>query len=123
MFTLAFLIPIFPLLAFALIVFFFNRNNRLSALTAVTGIFAAGVFAYGVLFEAISHGAELAKNPFEGTLLGFFTLPTGKEYFFVGWMIDPLAAVMLFMVTTVCLMIFIYSIGYMQHSHADEHGH
>jgi len=123
MLNLAFLIPAFPLLAFALIVFFFNRNNRLSALTAVAGILLAGVLAYGVLFEAISHGAELAKNPFEGTLLGFLTLPTGKDFFFVGWIIDPLAAVTLFMVTTVCLMIFIYSIGYMQHSHTDEHGH
>ncbi len=123
MFNLAFLIPIFPLLAFVLIVFFFNRNNRLSALTAVAGIFAAGVVAYGVLGEAIGRGAALAQNPFTGTLLGFLTIPTGKETFTVGWMIDPLAAMMLFMVTTVCLMIFIYSIGYMQHSHADEHGH
>ena len=121
--NLAFLIPVFPLLAFVLIVFFLNRNNRLSALTAVAGIALAGVAAYGVLYEAISHGAELAQHPFEGTLLGFLTLPTGKDIFTVGWMIDPLAAVMLFMVTTVCLMIFIYSIGYMQHSHADEHGH
>ncbi len=123
MFNLAFLIPIFPLLAFALIVFFFNRNNRLSALTAVAGILLAGVVAYGVLAEAIGSGAALAQNPFTGTLLGFLTIPTGHELFSVGWMIDPLAAVMLFMVTTVCLMIFIYSIGYMQHSHADEHGH
>ena len=121
--NLAFLIPIFPLLAFVLIVFFLNRNNRLSALTAVAGIALAGVVAYGVLYEAISRGAELAQHPFEGTLLGFLALPTGKDIFTVGWMIDPLAAVTLFMVTTVCLMIFIYSIGYMQHSHADEHGH
>jgi NADH-quinone oxidoreductase subunit L len=121
--NLTFLIPFLPLLAFFLIVFFFHRSNRLSALTAVAGIFLAGVVAYGVLFEAMGHGAELAKHPLEGTLLGFLTLPTGKQFFFVGWMIDPLAAVTLFMVTTVCLMIFIYSIGYMQHSHTDEHGH
>jgi NADH-quinone oxidoreductase subunit L len=123
MFNLAFWIPVFPLLAFALIVFFLNRNNRLSALTAVAGIALAGVVAYGVLFESIGRGAELAQHPFEGTLLGFLMIPTGNELFTVGWMIDPLAAVTLFMVTTVCLMIFIYSIGYMQHSHTDEHGH
>ncbi len=122
MFNYAFLIPIFPLIAFALIVFFFNRNNRLSALTAVGGIFLAGVVSYGVLFQAVGDGAELAKHPFFSYLAGFFALPTGKESFGVGWMIDPLAAMMLFMVTTVCLMIFIYSIGYMQHSHTDEHG-
>ncbi len=123
MFNYAFLIPVFPLLAFALIIFFFNRNNRLSALTAVAGILLAGVLAYSVLFEAIGHGPELAEKPFFQVLLGFLQIPTGKEVFSVGVMIDPLAAVTLFMVTTVCLMIFIYSIGYMQHTHTDEHGH
>ncbi len=123
MFNYAFLIPLFPLAAFVLIVFFLNRNNRVSALTAVLSIFLAGVVAYGVLYEAIGAGAELAKHPFSQVLLGFLQLPTGKEVFSVGVMIDPLVAVMLFMVTTVCLMIFIYSIGYMQHSHTDEHGH
>ncbi len=122
MFNLAFLIPIFPLLAFVLIVFFLNRNNRVSALTAVGGILLAGIFSYGVLFEAIGRGGELAKHPESFSLPGFFTLPTGKETFFVGWMIDPLAAITLFMVTTICLMIFIYSIGYMQHSHTDAQG-
>ncbi len=64
MFNYAFLIPIFPLLAFVLIVFFLNRNNRISALTAVAGIFCAGVVAYLVLFEAVGEGAELAQHPF-----------------------------------------------------------
>jgi NADH-quinone oxidoreductase subunit L len=120
MFNLAFLIPLFPILAFVLIVFFFNRNNRLSAWTAVAGILLAGVVAYGVFFQAIGQGAELAQKPFS---FNFGWLPTGTKVFGLGWMIDPLTAVMLFMVTTVCLMIFIYSIGYMQHSHTDEQGH
>lgn len=120
MFNLAFLIPLFPIIAFVLIVFFLHRNNRLSAWTAVAGIFLAGVVAYGVFFEAVGHGSELAQKPFSPT---FKWLPTGTTDFTFGWMIDPITAVMLFMVTTVCLMIFIYSIGYMQHSHTDEHGH
>ncbi len=123
MFNYAFLIPLFPLAAFVLIVFFLNRNNRVSALTAVAGIFAAGVVAYLVLFEAIGEGAELAKHPYFAKLPVFLQLPTGNTVFEVGVMIDPLVAMMLFMVTTVCLMIFIYSIGYMRHSHTDEHGH
>jgi NADH-quinone oxidoreductase subunit L len=123
MFNLAFLIPIFPLLAFALIIFFFNRNNRLSALTAVAGISLAAIVSYGVLFEAIGHGGELAKKPFVQVLAGFLTLPTGKTVLEAGVLIDPLAAITLFMVATTCLMIFIYSIGYMQHTHTDAHGH
>lgn len=123
MFNYAFLIPIFPLAAFLLIVFLLHRNNKVSALTAVAGIFAAGVVSYGVLYEAINKGAELAKKPIYFKLPVFLQLPTGNTIFQVGVMIDPLVAVMLFMVTTVCLMIFIYSIGYMRHRHTDEHGH
>jgi len=123
MFNYAFLIPLFPLAAFLLIVLFLNRNNRVSALTAVGGILLSGVVSYGVLFEAMGKGGELAKKPFYQSLPGFFGLLTGKDSFTVGVMIDPLAAIVLFMVTTICLMIFIYSIGYMQHSHTDEHGH
>lgn len=119
MFNLAFLIPLFPLLAFVLIIFFLNKSNRLSSWTAVGGIFAAGVIAYGVFFQAIGE-KELTQHPFVST---FKWLPTGNDSFNIGWMIDPIVAMMLFMVTTVCLMIFIYSIGYMRHSHADEHGH
>ncbi len=120
MFNYAFLVIVFPITAFTLIVFFFNRNHRLSAWTAIAGISLAGVVAYGVLFEALARGAELAKEPFFAHIPWF---PTGREIFDMGWMIDPLAAVTLFMVTTVCLMIFIYSQGYMRHSHVDEHGH
>ena len=123
MFNYAFLIPIFPFAAFLLIVLLLNRNNRVSALTAVGGVLLSGVVSYLVLFEAIGKGAELAKKPAFFTLPGFLGLLTGHESFTAGWMIDPLAAFMLFMVTTTCLMIFIYSIGYMQHSHTDEHGH
>ncbi len=63
MFNLAFLIPIFPLLAFVLIVFFFNRNNRLSALTAVAGIFAAGVVGGGGVGGARGRGGGRGPGP------------------------------------------------------------
>jgi NADH-quinone oxidoreductase subunit L len=39
----------------------------------------------------------------------------GNEWLKLGWMLDPLTAIMLVMVTFVGLLIFIYSIGYMQH--------
>jgi len=38
--------------------------------------------------------------------------PTGLE---LGWVLDPLAAIMLVMVSFVGLLIFIYSVGYMEH--------
>ena len=39
----------------------------------------------------------------------------GSEWVKLGWMLDPLAAVMLVMVTFVGLLIFIYSVAYMHH--------
>ncbi len=110
MFNLAFLVIVFPITAFALIVFFFNKSHRLSAWTAIAGIFLAGVVAYGIMFQALGIGPELAKEPFVFRLNWF---PTGQNAFTMGWLIDPLAAITLVMVTTVCLMIFIYSQGYM----------
>lgn len=119
---LAFLLPLFPFLAFALIVFFTNKNHRLSAYVAVGGILASALVAYSVLAETAALGAGAAQKPL-GAPDAISWFPYGTGTFFMGWMVDPLAAVMLFMVTTVCLMIFIYSIGYMQEGHADEHGH
>ena len=39
----------------------------------------------------------------------------GGEWVKLGWMLDPLTAVMLVMVCFVGLLIFIYSTGYMSH--------
>ncbi len=110
MFNLAFLVIVFPITAFTLIVFFFHRNRRLSAWTAIAGIALAALVAYGILFQAWAAGPELAEHPFVAHLPWF---PAGQTLFSMGWLIDPLSAVTLFMVTTVCLMIFIYSQGYM----------
>ncbi len=115
------LIPLLPLLAFAIIVLFTRKSNRISALVAVFGILAAMALSYGVFTEALSEGAELAQNPFYGAPIVW--APYGLATINFGWFVDPMGAVMLFMVPTVCLMIFIYSVGYMRHSHVDAHGH
>jgi NADH-quinone oxidoreductase subunit L len=114
-------IPLLPFLAFAIIVLLTRNNNRLSALVATLGIIAALVLAYGVFLEALSEGAELAVNPFYGAPIVW--IPFGDATINFGWFVDPIGAAMLFMVTTVCLMIFIYSTSYMRHTHVDEHGH
>jgi NADH-quinone oxidoreductase subunit L len=114
-------IPLLPLLAFAIIVLLTRNNNRLSALIAVFGMIGALALSYGVFLEALSEGHELAQNPFYGA--PFVWYPYGTATVNFGWLVDPIGAVMLFMVPTVCLMIFIYSTAYMRHTHVDEHGH
>lgn len=114
-------IPLFPLLAFAIIVLFTRRSNRISAGVAIVGIIMSLALSLGVFLESLAEGPELAQNPFYSTPIVWF--PYGTASLDFGWLVDPIGAVMLFMVPTVCLMIFIYSVSYMRHSYTDKHGH
>ncbi|MBI3536073.1 MAG: NADH-quinone oxidoreductase subunit L [Chloroflexi bacterium] len=116
MFNLAYLVVLFPIAAFTLIVFVTRKYHRLSAWTAIAGIFGALAIAYGILLEALPQGAELLKHAF---IAKINWLPLGQSSFTMGWLIDPLSVVTLAMVTTTCLMIFIYSIGYMR-THGED---
>lgn len=115
------LIPVFPLLAFAIIVLFTRHNNRLSAWVAISGVLIALAFSLGVFLEALAEGPELAQDPFHSAPIVWY--PFGDTTLNIGWLVDPIGAVMLFMVPTVCLMIFIYSVAYMRHTHTNKDGH
>ncbi len=108
-FNLVWLIPLFPLLSFAIIVLFTNRNRLLSTYVTWGGIGLSWLVGWAVLFKAITT-PNLAEEPFRSYVTW---MPTGTTHFEMGVMVDPLTAVMLFMVPFVCLMIFIYSKGYM----------
>jgi NADH-quinone oxidoreductase subunit L len=120
-FNLAWLIIFFPILAFALIVLVTRDNKRLSSSIAVGGIFLSWLVSMGVFFSALSIGGHLAEEPFYRY---YVWSPTGSSAIEFGWMIDPLSAAGAAFVTTVCLMIFIYSQGYMTFpSHEDPKEH
>ncbi|MBN1680356.1 MAG: hypothetical protein JW966_08680 [Anaerolineae bacterium] len=113
---LPWLILFFPLLSFGIIVLFTARNHVLSQAVALAGIGIAWVLS---LIE-FAHVAwigdlELGKEVY-GSTTGWLDL--GKNTFEMGVMVDPLTAYMLLMVPLACLMIFIYSRGYM---HGDAH--
>lgn len=114
-------IPLFPFLAFAIIVLYARRSNSLSAMIAIVSILIALALSLGVFLESLAEGAELAQNPFYSVPIVFY--PYGNTTLNFGWLVDPIGAAMLFMVPTVCLMIFLYSVSYMRHSHTDSHGH
>jgi NADH-quinone oxidoreductase subunit L len=115
----AWLIPVFPLLSFLLIVFFFNKSNTLSARTAIGAMFLSLLYSLYVMGTLLVSEVD-PKHPFERAIAW---LPTGDTVLSLGFMLDPLTAVMLFVVTFVGLNIFIYSQGYMRHVHKDPHGH
>ncbi len=107
--NLIYLIPFLPLLAFALIVLFANKNQRLSALIAIAAIAISWVISWVVFFRAWTDH-HFYEHPIE---LPLISIPTGASVLELGFRVDSLSAVMLFMVPFVCLMIFIYSWGYM----------
>ncbi len=106
----AWLIPVLPLVAFAIIVLFINRWKAWSARLAVVAMGLSMLLALGVLATLLSSAVIDPEHPFERA---FNWLPTGETVLKMGYLIDPLTAVMLIVVTVVGFCIFVYSLGYM----------
>jgi len=108
---LPWLILAFPLVSFLVIALFTARNAALSQAVALAGIGIAWVlsmieFAHVVWIKDIELGKSVVGSQLEWMDIGAYT-------FKVGVMVDPLTAYMLLMVPLACLLIFIYSLGYM----------
>ena len=65
--------------------------------------------AFGHVLAGWAHGAVVRET------VNFAWLRFGHTAVDLGWVLDPLAAIMLVMVSFVGLLIFIYSVGYMAH--------
>jgi NADH-quinone oxidoreductase subunit L len=118
--NLIWLIPVPPLLAFALIVLFTNRWKGVSHTLALAGAVLSWLASMIVFVQAITT-THLADLPMTAAI---HWLPTGLTWFDVGVVIDPLGAVTLFFVAWTVLMIFIYSVGYHNFGQpAGDHDH
>lgn len=115
MLELAWLIPILPLIAYTLIIFLTKKSKELSVGIAITGVGASLVLSTGVLVETIQKGITMAA-PYE-VAVQWLRLSSVGEYtglnIDMGILIDPLSAVMMFMVTCIATLVIIYSVGYM----------
>lgn len=110
----AWLVPLFPALAFPVIVFVTRRLKTLSALVGIGAIAASFALSLGILWETLTFGVTMEK-PVEYAL-SWLALPGAKEWALkieAGVLVDPLSAVMLLVVTLVALLVEIYSVGYM----------
>jgi NAD(P)H-quinone oxidoreductase subunit 5 len=110
----AWLIPVLPLAGAVLVglgLISFNRTvNRLRvpvALLLISCVGAAAVLSFAVLREQVG-GAPPYEALFTWASAGSFNLP-------MGFRVDPLGAVMLALVTTIALLVMVYSHGYMAH--------
>lgn len=105
MVNLAWLTPLFPLAAFALITWRGRRLPGEGAYVAVAAMALAAALSIGVFFNMLGHVQPVEMNV-RWMLLGTTPLELGIR-------VDQLTAVMLLVVTIVGSMIFTYSIGYM----------
>ncbi len=106
---LLWLIPALPLLAAGIGACTPRRGRALAAGAAIAAMALAFVLACGALVTALQDpAAHLTSN------FAWFDLGTSPVR--LGWLLDPLTALMCVMVTFVSLLIFIFSTGYM---HAD----
>jgi NADH-quinone oxidoreductase subunit L len=115
-------IPMYPLAGAALMLFFGRKlsNAVISAIcvgsVAVSFFFACGAFLQLIARPANQRVAQVIL--FEWVPAGTYHLQSGALGSFVadwGFLLDPLSAVMILVVTGVGLLIHIYSTGYMAH--------
>ena len=115
MFEYVWLIPLFPLIGVVINGLF---GKKIKNETVIGGLGALMVFcsflvSCGILIELLSKGAE--ERVFEKVLFTWIKAGTFKAD--IGFLIDPLSALMIMVVTGVGFLIHVYSIGYM---HGEE---
>ncbi len=101
------LIPALPAAAAAVIALSRQAQRKLAAGLAI------GSMSVSFLMALITFAHMLMQPATE--YVNFRWLEFGSQWMKFGWMLDPLTAIMLVMVTLVGLLIFIFSVGYMAH--------
>ena len=106
------LIPALPILAAGISALAKQRRRIFAASLAIGSMslsFLFSLWAFTHVLWLSQHGEPQLQ------IVNFNWLQFGNEWLKLGWMLDPLTAIMLLMVTFVGLLIFIYSLGYMEH--------
>ncbi len=102
-----FLVPVMPFIAFLIIVAFTKRFKMLSALISITAIFISFIFSIVILLWQMKDSSAFLKYDIPWLYIGNLKMN-------IGIIINSLTAIMLLVVTTVSLLVQIYSIGYMK---------
>jgi NADH-quinone oxidoreductase subunit L len=106
------LIPVLPALAAGITALLPHQRRVAAATLAIGAMLISLLLSLCAFLNVLLHlgGENLAR-----AVVNFSWLQFGGIWLRLGWMLDPLTAVMLVMVTFVGLCIFIFSVGYMQH--------
>ena len=119
--TLESLIPalvILPLAGFSVTALIGRRLDKQAHWIPVLAIFAVWVIAMALCYEVLTDTAPLlpGSETIHGYEVHLFTwIPAGDFVVEVGFVIDALTACLLIVVTTIGLLVHVYSIGYMSH--------
>ena len=106
------LIPAVPIVASGVIALLKQPKRQASAALAIGSLgfsLLLSLIAFGHVLAGWAHKVDVRE------VVNFTWLQFGSTNVDLGWVLDPLSAVMLVMVTFVGLLIFIYSVGYMAH--------
>ena len=106
------LIPALPLLAAGITALAKRPQRKVAATLAIGSMGLAFVLSCVAFSQTLAGGSspEVSRRVYNLNWLQF-----GDAWLQLGWVLDPLTAVMLLMVTFVGALIFIYSVGYMAH--------
>jgi NADH-quinone oxidoreductase subunit L len=106
------LIPVLPLAAAGVIAVNKQRQRKLAATLAIGSMVLAFLLSLCAFSTTLLHHGE---NGVFRDVAGFDWIKFGGQWLQLSWVLDPLTAIMLVMVSFVSLLIFIFSVGYMAH--------
>jgi NADH-quinone oxidoreductase subunit L len=101
----AWIIPLLPFASGLLTLFFGKRMPGRGSVFGILAVLASFVLALGVLWSFVQGGGEFERS------VEWFSI--GPLHLELGILVDGLTATMLVVVTSISLMVHIYSLGYM----------
>jgi NADH-quinone oxidoreductase subunit L len=112
------LLLVLPMAGFVITAFIGRRFGKQAHLIPVGAIFLAWVIAMLAVVNVLSGSAPLlpGSEDVHGYVVGPWEwIPAGAFHVDLGIVVDPLTACLLIVVTTIGLLVHVYSIGYMSH--------
>ncbi len=107
------LIAILPLGGFAITALIGRRLGKQAHWIPVLAVFAVWLIAMATAYNSLTRAEPFGEHGYGATL--FTWIPAGAFVVDVGFFVDNLTAALLIVVTTVGLLVHVYSIGYMRH--------
>jgi NADH-quinone oxidoreductase subunit L len=108
------LIPALPIFGFAFTALFGRRIGRFAFLLPLLLVIASWAIAMGVVYTQLTGGYGEA-----GASVHLWTwIPAGDFQVEVGFRVDSLTSCLLIVVTTIGMLVHLYSVGYMAHDEA-----